>query len=115
MVARQVISSEFFASRSKISPRLMRSLLIRGRGVQVEDCLRRFGWDGLGAVVTPILTVNPESGMVIGARFDTRGKGPEVKFRASELWSEVEEDAVVTLMFPDLFKIIWRGEGEFRN
>ena len=115
MVARQVISSEFFASRSKISPRLMRSLLIRGRGVQVEDCLRRFGWDGLGAVVTPILTVNPESGMVIGARFDTRGKGPEVKFRASELWGEVEEDAVVTLKFPDLSKIIWRGDGEFRN
>ena len=52
----------------------------------MEDCLRRFGWDGLGAVVTPILTVNPESGMVLGARFDTRGKGPEVKFRASELW-----------------------------
>ena len=88
---------------------------MRGRGIQVDDTLRRFGWDGTGAVATPILTINPESGVVVGARFETRGRGPQVKFRASELWNDVTEDALVTLNFPDLSRLEWRQAGDSRN
>ena len=91
MVTRQTISSDFFASRGRISPVLLRSLLVRGRGVQVDDTLRRFGWDGVSAMVTPIMSVDPESGVVTGARLNMRGRGPEVKFRAKELWGRFNQ------------------------
>ena len=116
MVNKQVISSPFFSSRNRISPVLLRSLLVRGRGIQVDDLLRRFGWNGASAAATPVLTLDPDSGKITGARFETRGKGPEeVKFRASELWGNVPEDALVTLKFPDLSKLEWREVGTTRN
>ena len=115
MPAKQTISSPFFSSRNRISPVLLRSLLVRGRGVPISDCLRRYGWDGRAAVATPVLTVDADSGKVSGARFETRGVGPEVKFRASELWGEQEEDTLVTIKFPDLSYVEWRVTGDNRN
>ena len=89
--------------------------MVRGRGVPISDCLRRYGWDGRAAVATPVLTVDADSGKVSGARFETRGVGPEVKFRASELWGEQEEDTLVTIKFPDLSYVEWRVTGDNRN
>ena len=65
---------------------LMRSLLIRGSGIQVDDTLRRFGWDGTTPVVTTVFTIDGDSGKVKGARYESRGQGPEVKFSAADLW-----------------------------
>ena len=116
MVNKQVIASPFFSSRGRISPVLLRSLLVRGRGIQVDDLLRRNGWDGTTAAAAPVLTLDPDSGRITGARFETRGRGPqEVRFKASELWGEMPEDALVTLKFPDLSRLEWRGEGPARN
>ena len=115
MVAKQLIASPFFSSRSRISTVLVRNLLVRGRGLQVNDALRRHGWDGTSAAATPVMTVDSESGMVTGARFETRGAGPTIKFKARELWGVSVEDAVVTIKFPDLSKLEWKGDGPTRN
>ena len=68
-----------------MSTTLMRSLMIRGSGIQVDDCLRRFGWNGDQAVLTTIMTLNAESGTVAGVRFESRGQGPKVAFKARDL------------------------------
>ena len=115
MTSRQVISSPFFSSRSRISPTLLRSLLVRGSGIQIDDTLRRLGWDGSSAVATPVLTVGVELGRVSGARFETRGHGPEVKFNAADLWEGVTTGVLVTVKLDNMSMVQWRSEGIGRN
>ena len=115
MVSRQTISSPFFATRGKLSPLMLRGLMVRGGGIHVDDTLRRFGWDGEGAVGTVVMTTNEDSGMVVGVRFETRGVGPEVTFKAKDLWQEAEAGVTVTVVFQDLARVSWKTEGVGRN
>ena len=115
MVNKQVISSPLFAKRRKLSPTLMRTLLIRGGGINVDDCLRRFGWDGIGATITTVMNINVEAGTVSGVRFESRGQGPNVTFRAKDLWRTAEDGISVTLKLHDLSELEWNSEGRVRN
>ena len=114
MVNKQVIASPHFVNRGKMSPTLMRSLMIRGSGIQVDDSLRRFGWNGSSAVLTTVMTVNVEAGTIAGVRFESRGQGPEVNFKAKDLWSQADADVTVNLKI-DLNNVKWRSEGRTRN
>ena len=84
--------------------------MVRGSGIHVDDALRRFGWNGETAVGTVILTTNADSGSVAGIRFATRGKGPEVTFKAKDLWKNADKEATVTIKFPDMSKVSWGME-----
>ena len=112
---RQTISSPFFNSKSKLSPTMMRSLLVRGGGVQVDDALRRFGWTSPEPVVTTVMTSDPDSGTIRGVRYETRGATPEIKFKAEELWPTAEKGVQVTLKFDDLSTLNWLSQGPTRN
>ena len=98
-----------------MSPMLMRSILLRGSGIQIEDSPRRFGWDSSATVANPVLTLDVISGKVKGARFETRGKGPEIKFNAADLWDGANNDITVILNFNDMSIVEWRTEGEGCN
>ena len=115
MVAKQTITSPFFANRGKLSQVMLRSLLVRGSGVPIDDALQRFGWDGAAGVATTVVTTNPASGMVAGVRYETQGVGPEVKFKARDLWKDADSNVMVNLSFKDLSKMEWSTEGEVRN
>ena len=99
---RQTISSPFFNSKSKLSPTMMRSLLVRGGGVQVDDALRRFGWTSPEPVVTTVMTADPNSGAIRGVRYKTRGATPEIMFKAEEQWGDSEMGFQVALKFDNL-------------
>ena len=116
MVGRQIISSPIFNAKGKLSTTMKRNLLVRGGGgLQVRDCLSRFGWDGTKPVVSSILSLDPDSGVVRGARFGTWGEGPVVKFKAGELWGGVTEDISFAVNFSDLSVLEWKTTGEERN
>ena len=74
---RQTILSPFFNSKNKLSPTIIRSLLVQGGGIQVDDALRRFGWTSPEPVVTTVMTSDPDSGTIRGVRYKTRGAIPE--------------------------------------
>ena len=112
---RQTISSPFFNSKSKLSPTMMRSLLVRGGGIQVDDALRRFGWTSPEPVATTVMTCDPDSGSIRGVRYETRGATPEIKFKAEELWTTAEKGVQVTLKFNDLSTLNWLSQGPTRN
>ena len=112
---KQTISSPFFKSRNKLSPIMMRSLLVRGGGIQVDDALRRYGWTSPEPVVTTVMTSDPDSGAIRGVRFETRGATPEIKFKAEELWTEAQKGVQVALKFDDLSTLNWLSQGPNRN
>ena len=115
MVNKQVIASSLFSKRGKLPPTLMRSLYIRGSGIHVDDCLRRFGWDGAGAAITTVININGEAGTVAGVRFESRGRGPVVTFKASDLWKDADSDVTVKISIDNLSLIKWRTQGNSRN
>ena len=80
----------------------MKKLMVRGGGIQVNDTLERMGWNGNTGVVTTVMNVDDSSGVVRGVRFETRGIGPEVKFKARDLWSNIDCDVSVTIKLNDL-------------
>ena len=65
-------------------------------------------------MLTPVMTVNIEAGTIAGARFESRGQGPEVNFKAKDLWSQADADVTVNLKI-DLEMVKWRSEGRTRN
>ena len=93
----------------------MKKLMVRGGGIQVNDTLERMGWNGNTGVVTTVMSVDDSSGVVRGVRFETRGTGPEVKFKARDLWSNTDCDVSVTIKLNDLSRLTWLTEGERRN
>ena len=58
MVGRQIIASPLFSSKGKLSPTLMRSLMVRGGGLMLNDCLQRFGWLETDPVLTTVVTTD---------------------------------------------------------
>ena len=98
-----------------MSQTLMRSLLIRGSGIQIDDTLRRYGWNGSTPVVSTVLSTEGETGRIKGVRYESRGKGPEIKFSAADLWDGANAEVTVAVTFDDLSKVEWKAEGEFRN
>ena len=112
---RQIIASELFKSRGKLSKTMMRNLLVRGGGVQISDVLMRQGWAEEGPVATTVVTLDGDSGNIRGVRYEVRGGGPTVVFKAKELWPEASEKVTVKLKFDDLSKIPWVTEGAVRN
>ena len=112
MVNRQIIASHLFSNRGKLSPTLMRSLMVRGCGVQVDDGLCRFGWDGEQGVITTIMTIDPEAGKITGVRFESRGRGPQVSFKARDLWKSVANDLTASLKIDSLRQIKWKNAGK---
>ena len=116
MVGRQLIVSLIFNAKGKLSTSMKRNLMVRGGGgVQLGDCLSRHGWDGSAPAATVILTLDPESGIIRGARFGTIGKGPEVCFKAGDLWGEARDDIMIKVKFSDLSTVSWITTGERRN
>ena len=115
MVAKQTIASPLFSSRGKLSPIMMRSLMIRGGGIHINDSLMRFSWNGTKGVATTVMTVDSDSGKVSGVRFETRGKGPELSFKAKDLWVSGSNDVTVSLKFGDMSLIRWKNHGQERN
>ena len=115
MVGRQLITSPLFQAKGKLSPTLMRNLLVRGGGILVNDLLQRFGVKDGAPVAATVVTLDPGTGQVRGVRFETRGEGPEVSFKASELWSGVTEDIQIKVKLNDLSVLKWLTVGEKRN
>ena len=107
--------SDIFKKKGKLSKNLLRNLMVRGGGLQVDDTLQRFGWSGEEPAVTTILTIDGQSGAIRGARYEARGRGPTIQFRASELWTEGSDKVQVKLRFEDLSRVSWPSEGDFRN
>ena len=56
-MVRQMITSPLFTNRAGLYPLLMGQLLVRGGGIQVDDALKRHGWDGKTAVAITIVTL----------------------------------------------------------
>ena len=115
MVGRQVIVSPLFRNKGKLSPLMMKKLTVRGGGIQVNDALERFGWDPNTPVATTVMSLDESSGAVKGVRFETRGQGPEIKFKARELWQGADENVTVKIKFSDLSRLPWVTLGDKRN
>ena len=115
MAGRQVIVSSLFNIRGALSRNMMRNLMIRGGGVQVDDALPRHGWSEESPVATTVVTLEADSGAIRGIRYETRGKGPIIQFKASELWLGGDEKVTVKVKFEDLSTLPWMTEGEVRN
>ena len=115
MVGRQVIVSPLFRNKGKLSPLMMKKLTVRGGGIQVNDALERFGWDPNTPVATTVMSLDESSGAVKGVRFETRGQGPEIKFKARELWQSADENVMIKIKFSDLSRLPWVTLGDKRN
>ena len=115
MVNRQRIESPLFQGRGRLNLLTMKKLMVRGGGIQINDTLERMGWDANTGVVTTVMSVDDSSGVVRGVRFETRGPGPEVKFKARDLWSNSDSEVSVTIKLNDLSRLPWLTEGERRN
>ena len=115
MVNRQRIESPLFLGKGRLNTLAMKKLMVRGGGIQVNDTLERMGWNPDKGVVTTVMSVDDSSGVVRGVRFETRGPGPEVKFKARDLWSNADSDVSVTIKLNDLSRLTWLTEGEKRN
>ena len=109
------IVSDLFKGKGKLSKTLIRNLMVREGGVQITGKLQRHGWEGEDPVVTTVITIEENSGMIRGVRYETRGKGPTITFRANELWPEANEKIAVNHKFDDLSRLKWNTEGEKRN
>ena len=94
---------------------MMRNLLVRGGGVQISDVLMRYGWSEEEPAATTVITFDSDSGNVRGVRYEIRGVGPTVTFKAKELWSDASERVTIKLKFSDLSKITWNSVGPIRN
>ena len=115
-MVRMVIASELFKQRGPLNKATLNSLHVRGGGVQVDDALGRWGWNGTAPVVTSVITIDHATAVVRGTRFETRG-GLEhpVKIKASELWPGATEGVEIHLRFSNLGIIDWVTQGDFRN
>ena len=107
--------SEIFKKKGKLSRSMLRNLMVRGGGVQVDDTLQRFGWAGEEPAVTTVLSIDGQSGAIRGARYEARGRGPTIQFRASELWTGGSDKIMVKLKFDDLSRVSWPAQGDSRN
>ena len=115
MVNKQTIVSDLFKGKGKLSKSMKRNLMIRGSGVQVDDTLQRYGWEGEEPAVTTVITLEAETGNIRGIKYETRGKGPTITFKARELWPEANERISVNLKIDNLSKLKWSTEGMMRN
>ena len=115
MVGRTLITSPLFSTKGKLSPTLKQNLLVRGGGVMVNDLLKRFGVAEGSPVVATVVTLDPGTGAIKGMRYETRGKGPEVCFKAGELWPDVAENIQMKIKLSDLSVLRWLTVGERRN
>ena len=115
MVGRQLIVSPIFQSKGKLSTSMLRNLHIRGACTIISDTLQRFGWGGTDPVAATVITLEPDTGAIRGLRYETRGAGPEITFRACELWPAVSEDITLKIKLRDLSILSWVKEGEKRN
>ena len=114
-MVRQTIVSALMNKRRRIPETALRSLVVRGGGILVDDSLARRGWQGSDPVITTLLTCNIESGAVLGARYETRGALKDMVFKAEELWPGALKGATVTIRFEDLSCVDWNPEGDNRN
>ena len=115
-MVRMLVASQLFQQRGPLTRAVLSSLHIRGSGVQVDDALMRWRWDGAEPAVTTVITVDPDTATVKGSRYETRGSLPHVvKIKASELWAGAKEGIDVHIRFSNLGIIKWATEGEVRN
>ena len=94
---------------------MLRNLLVRGGGIQVNDCLKRWGWTGRDPAITTVFTLEANSGSILGLRYESRGPGPEITFKASELWQDADKEVSMTIKVTDLAKLRWVSVGSSRN
>jgi len=114
-MVRQSIVSALLSKRRRIPETALRSLVVRGGSIPVDDSLARHGWQGSDPVIATLLTCNIESGDVLGARYETRGSLKDMVFKAEELWPGALKGATVTIKFEDLSIFDWNPEGNNRN
>ena len=93
-MVRQVIVSPLLEKRGPLSPNIWRKLLIRGGGAQVDEALKRNGWNGVKPVLTTVITSEVTTGVIRGVRFEAKGKLDDVKVQASDLWTDAETGIV---------------------
>ena len=115
MSNRQTIISSLFSSRKGLSDTMLRSLTVRGSGIQINNALRRFTWNGVSGAATTVMNVNGDTSRVEGVRFETRGKGPDISFQAKNLWKGAQEGITVTVKLNDLSRLKWKNKGAERN
>lgn len=85
----------FEGPRGPIPSHVLNKLRIRGED-GIDDALAKFGWDGAAPVVVPIITIDPDTGAVIGSRFAVRGTISTQKISASNIWSGADKDITVS-------------------
>ena len=115
MVGRQTIVAATLKGKGKLSRTMMRNLLVRGSGLQVDDTLQRYGWSGESPVATSVITLEETSGAIRGIRYETRGQGPVIAFKARELWPGADKRVTIAINFNDLSRLVWATEGDMRS
>ena len=114
-MVRRVIDSALFHERRNVPDGFLEAFLIRGGGAQVDDSLKKHGWNGVGPITTSVLTFDALSGAVRGHRYETRGTLPDVRFMARDLWPEARARVAVNIRISNLSTLNWMKVGEYGN
>ena len=111
-MVKQLIASSLFDKRRRIPDGLLNSLIVRGGGKHVSDRLASLGWNRSEPVASAVVTLDPDSGVVRGIRFETRGKLPEIRFPIKDLWMSASTGYFAVIRIDDMstFKWMWTGE-----
>ena len=89
-----IMDKIFDGPRGPIPSSVLNKLRIRGED-GIDDALARFGWDGAAPIVAPIISIDPDTGAVIGNRFAVRGNISIQKIAASNIWSGANKEITV--------------------
>ena len=108
------IEDELFKVRGQISGDTLAQLHIRGANTNVNDALRRNGWNGEALVAVPVVTTEQRTGKVLGSRWEIRGCLAKYSLKASSVWGEALKTISLHLdLKADDFKFSARKSGIF--
>ena len=110
-----IIDSALFKRRGTLTHGQMGKLLVRGGGALVDHALQRHGWNGKIPVATTVATLQFETGVIRGFRFETRGGLQPIKFAAKDIWPGADSGIQVPLRLEDLGQLPWSTVGSTRN
>lgn len=106
------IKDPVFDVRGNIGQDKLTQLHIRGADTNVDDALMRHGWDGKTLVAVPIVTTEPDTGKVLGSRWELRGPLAQYSIKATSIWAEASKNISLSLDFKaDQFRFSARPTG----
>ena len=82
------IEDQVFNVRGDVSEDTLAQLHVRGAGTNVKDALRRNGWNNVSLVAVPVITTEPDTGRVLGSRWELRGLLAEYSMKATSVWGQ---------------------------